>query len=476
MSNPIFNAFFNKLVQQSIELGNNYMRPIFSVSNKDRLGGEYLSPRKTFKKEDGSIEETAVDATVKRITKPILDNPIYWDACINNPERRLDSKLQDVVLRPYEIYKGEKSLGFYPMAHATPIHTINTTLLPFIQPKYTIDENGTSLQSVPIFFIVKKPVKKTWNPIKYATETSHLSVIVACNGLMYSFGFGTTPETLRISPPKTQTFINAHLISRFVKEPFQVNKGVFLTPDANPFLHTPAGENYTFDIVDIGLFTKKHADALLDITQYRPKTKTMNWYFEVEFKKDKSDTDYVYPQMSFQVPNIEYKLCSTLKNTTYNCTTYIEKIFENRIQCIGISTNYSKPTRCTRISDSLTKEDLDYLLHHLVISASPTATGKKCCGRSDPKGHLLSLLALDIKAGVATIVKQRASVLTSVPAPYTESLVTTRRESPKSGKRASKRNHSVSRPTGVAQTARTSSITRRQSVRKSGKSTRRSRA
>jgi hypothetical protein len=470
-----------KLVEKSKANGIHYMQPIIHIPNTYRNSrGQVKQIEVHCKNEEGFCE----DHTQITLMNNMLSDSKLWNSYINNPTVSIPPVYANLG---YDIADDERT--YHISAEKVPKFTIHQDLSRFLHDSYSIDANSNLIE-IPIYFIVRKPLESLFGGV---IESSHLSVIVACNNYLYSFGYGqvadavklkgkpTPPKRaeLRVNVPQNTGFgvekIATKLATYLVKDPFKVFKGVLHTPDANPFLNQSekkGGKPYSYDIIDVGVFTKHHANGLLRHIAFKPHSKMHStgspihaWSYDIEFKKDKKDSSYIYPQMSFIVPEMEYKLCSTLQNSTFNCASFIEKLFPGRITCIGKTTSFSKPSRCVRRLGSL-KDNHIRLLNKL-LTGSHNLVDKKCCtGCRCRRKHEASEISLlrDIFGQTVHLPEVEEAVGTAGSV-HTNPLRSRKRE-------ASAR--AVSR--GATQTEGRGSGTRRQSVAKSGKSTRRSRA
>ena len=472
------------------------MQPIFHIPNTYRNSrGQVKQIEVHCKNEKGFCE----DRTQNTLMNNLLSDSTLWNSYINNPTDTIPAIYANLG---YDIAVDGRT--YHTSAEKVPKFTIHQDLSNFLRDSYSINEYGSNLNQIPIYFVVRKPLEYTTTKVlekawkqksvwegfkglaKNPTESSHLSVIVACNNYMYSFGYGQVAEAKKKegepTPPKRAELRDnqpsyAWATSLFVKNPFTVFKGVIFTPDANPFLKTSEDSFRQFDIIDVGFFTRHHANELLRHISFKPhpleKTHETGspihaWSFDIEFEINKKDPTYIYPKMSFIVPEMEYKLCSTLKNSTFNCASFIEKLFPGSITCIGKTTSFSKPSRCIRRLGSL--EDDHIRLLNKLLTGSHNLVDEKCCAgcicRRKQQASEISLLR-DIFGQTVHLTEVEDAVGTAGTAGsvHTNPIRSRKRDASAKG---------VSR--GVVQTEGRGSGTRRRSVPKSGKSTRRSRA
>ncbi len=411
-------------MEQAKRHGNHTMQPIVNLQYKEALGviPYYKQITITNKKGESEIIDDPEHVKIAEpIVTEILGSNAKWDSVVNNPRQVFPSEYNEIRLT-----LGSKDKDYYDKEKDVPNISINTNLSPFIKNGYKLDNDN--ITNIPIYFIVRKPVehpigfsKDYKEYIRMVTETSHLSLIVFCNNVLYSIGYGSDTFDRDMPLEKHEFFrgkndplnygsskIAYEYYERFVKNQsehgFIRQNGVVFTPDASPYEHAAkTGLLYQYEIIDIGFFTVEHSQKIINILKFQKPVmhdrknnasiKVVEPYkIDIVFYKDryKDYADRVYSQITFSVPNLHYKLCSILgKNKTFNCTTFIQRIIEDRIKCIGWTTSFSKPTRCYKISGDLTKNELN-IIYELYRQSDGAAAGGAGGGYSEEVLNKLS--------------------------------------------------------------------------------------
>jgi hypothetical protein len=196
-----------------------------------------------------------------------------------------------------------------------------------VRDSYTISH----LRDVPMYFIVYKRPTATEGAMKatakHLTGTdSHYSLMVLWNERVYSIGFGM------FGPRKTGSAAAL---------PAAPQVGALYNPDY-VLEGRIVGETrrqklpYKLDLVDVGLFKRKHLDRIMEFVRNQPTEMTVHFNpEEMGLTAAPSSAIIALPEMTYRTLT---RTCPTTEGTdirkySFNCTSFMEYVFRERIAC-----------------------------------------------------------------------------------------------------------------------------------------------
>lgn len=237
---------------------------------------------------------------------------------------------------PEELIPGSLDLTFFEMEGGS--YSFNSEIETHVKDTYEITAPVTS---IPIYFIV-------------ITRGGHATLFIYLNGMMYSLGLGLSGEHSQVIPGAASSAAasNEHVsLPRSAPEylpgsvmgasmmanssnPNQYSRAVFFSPDS--LLRT---EQDSF-LVDFGFFKKGHLNRIKEYLKKVPTPKkTIIFYKRNQFSSFYIDLDLDY----YYISN---PLITQLRKNHVNCTSFIQDIFRERVNC-GVAGGIAvDPRRC----------------------------------------------------------------------------------------------------------------------------------
>lgn len=364
-------AFFNRLLLANVQI-----IPLVNVLQNDP--NVELKINDTF---DGV--KTELHAVLKNFS--LSKNKREHDECNNNKQSAIDKmSLHKAFWDANSKTCSNTKIGMHALFNASEFlpdcFEIHPKIVKHVKPSYADTE---FLEDIPIYFFIK---------MGYYTMTSHSSLLIYLKGKLYSLGFGKSHNN------NVNILIGDHAIMNSMKSK---------TKNVDEGIH----------VVDIGLLTQFHVDRINNIISKINAAnvsiclslcdqgfKLSKIFFEIEINSSYCElapnpTAKHNSSRRMQLLTLQKtpKVYSTTRLPTVglNCTSSLQWIFSQTVQCIGGSkTSLTKnligksvviPGKCTRIKfiaekgypvvDPITQDNLNAvfrLIEYLYITSDAT--------------------------------------------------------------------------------------------------------